>query len=64
MGLMDPLLIDAVIGPDDVFLATTEERPSGYPQFSVLVTLEESILDMLMVGLASAELFGVSSDPV
>ena len=39
MGLMDPLLVDTVIGLDDVFLATVEERLISHPPFAVLLTL-------------------------
>ena len=47
MGLVDPLLVDTDIDLDDVFLATVEERDSSHPLFVVLVTLEESTLDLL-----------------
>ena len=64
MGLVDSLLVNAIIGLDDVFLATIKERSSSCPQFAVIVTLEESTLDLVVLGIAIIELFGVSCDPV
>ena len=56
LGPTDPLLIDTVIGIEDLFLAAVEENPSIHPRFAVIVSLEESTMDLLVWELATAEL--------
>ena len=64
MGLVHPIFIDVVIRLDKVMLTTQEEMPSRYANYAGLITQEEAALEMMTVGLASAELFGVRCDPV
>ena len=66
MGIVDPLLTEhgTVIRCDRVILVTQEQAPIRVPNYAVLITQEESTADVLMVGLSSAELFGVRCDMV
>ena len=64
LALVNPFFDNPIIGLDDLFLATTEERPSIHLQYAVLITIQESTFDMLVRGLATAELFNVHLDPV
>ena len=64
MGLVDSILANSVIGLNNIFLATNNEQPSIYPQFPVLITIEEANFDLLVRGLVTVELYHVRLDPV
>ena len=66
MGLIIFLLannFNKLLGIDEIFLAITNELLSIHLQFAMLTMFEEATFDILMTGLATAELYHVRLDP-
>ena len=59
MRLVDPILFDTVISIEDFFLATVKKNPSILPHFAVIISLEESTVDLLVQELASITLYSI-----
>ena len=70
MVIVNPLFDDRsfIIRSDEVIFATqvpTPEMSLGrFPDYAIITTEEEAVLDVLVGGLAAAEIFGVKCSPV
>ena len=62
LRLIDPILIDTVISIEDLFLSSADENPSIHPRFSIIVSLEESAVDLLVQELAIADSYSLCCD--